>query len=253
MKAKIQKYKETNWQTKKSNKVCVLPNEYLSPSEYIDNLIDQLRQDIFPLFRVGGSAPFTISRNIFCFIDHISVLKYGYGNMRGGQTERIKKLISEFANFDSYIQSKYERYASYIVQVYRHDLVHNVRPFPHKFDIINKTVKKQKYISWFFVSSEIDKNYQGRKTFKKLTKHFINTKNRKNLCHLRYIGNQIVINNYCLFFDFVNFLKEYQKLLRNNKKLRDKFINNYQKIINNHFEINNFILDKRKDKECKIL
>ena len=108
-------------------------------------------------------------------------------------------------------------------------------------------------VSWFFISSDIGKNPPKPKTFLKLSKHFENTKNRKNLCHLRYIGNQIVINNYCLFFDFVNFLKEYQELLRNDKKLRDEFIKNYGEIINDHLEIKNFILDKRKDKECRIL
>ncbi len=244
---------KTKSQTKKSDKVCVLPNEYLNPSEYIDNLVDQLRQDIFPLFKVKGFAPFTIARNIFCFIDHVSGLKYGNKKEKGYQTKRIKKLISEFANFDTYIQGKYKLYAPYIVKVYRHDLVHNVRPFPHEFEIIDKANKKQKGVSWFFVSSDIGKNYQGRKTFKKLTKHFKNTKNRKNLCHLRYIGNQIVINNYCLFFDFVNFLKKYQKLLKADKGLQNKFIKNYEEIKNNYFPINDFILDKRKDKECKIL
>lgn len=237
----------------KNNAVCVLPNKYLSPPCYIQDLINQLEQDIFPLFKVRGFAPFTISRNIFCFIDHVSALKYGIKNRKGEQTKRIINLISEFASFDSYIQGKYQSYAGYIVQIYRHDLVHNVRPFPHKFQIIEKNGKKSEGISWFFISSNMGKNSPRIKTFNGLSKHLREVKNRKDLCHLRYIGNQVVINNYCLFFDLINFLFEYKNDLKINVSLQKSFIENYQKIANNYFEINNFILDKGKDKECRVL
>src|SRR5690554_503210 len=107
--------------------VCVLPGEYFSPQQYIQNLIDQLRGDIFPL--LNANAIFTVARNTFCFIDHVSSLKLG-PNYNGNQTDRIETILKEFAHFDSYINSKYTKYAKYIVQVYRHDIVHNIRPFP---------------------------------------------------------------------------------------------------------------------------
>jgi len=247
--AKLQLEIEKNINGK--GKICVLPNEYLDPSEYIQDLIDQLKSDIFPLFKNKGFAPFTIARNIFCFIDHISALRYGIKKKKGEQTKRIRKLISEFAKFDSYTNSKYKRYADYIVQIYRHDLVHNVRPLPHEIQIIEKNGRKSSGICWFFISSELKHN--APKNFDRLAEYFTKVSNRKNLCHLRYIGNQIVINNYCLFFDLINFLKVYKDLLKDDEKLQKDFIENYKKIINNHKKIRNFILDKRKDKECKVL
>jgi hypothetical protein len=230
------------------NKVCVLLGEYLSPTEYIQDLIGQLKKDIYPLFKVKGSAPFTVARNTFCFIDHISALRYG---RNGNQTTRIKKLISEFAGFDSYINSKYKRYADYIVQVYRHDLVHNIRPFPHKFQIIDKVGNKSDGISWFFVSSYMKDTAPKPRTFNKLADYFKNVRNRSGLCHLRYRGNDIVINNYCLFFDLVNFLKDYKELLKNDTELQKEFINNYKKIAREYLKLGSFILDKRQDKECR--
>ena len=68
--------------------VCVLPGEYFNPQEYIQNLIDQLEADIFPLLKTG--AIFTLARNTFCFIDHVSSLKLGQ-NYNNNQTDRIKK------------------------------------------------------------------------------------------------------------------------------------------------------------------
>lgn len=235
-------------------KVCVLPGEYLSPEEYVQDLINQMKKDIYPLFNVKGNAPFTISRNIFCFIDHVSCLKYGYlKKTEGEQTIRIKKMISEFASFDSYINNKYKIYAPYIVQIYRHDLVHNIRPFPHKIKIIKKGKSvKVDMESWFLISSDIGNDYPKPKTFNKLAEYFINTSNRKGLCHLRCSNNQIVINNYCLFFDLINFLYEYKALLKNGDE-QDKFAKNYVSIVDRGFnKIKDFTLDKNEDKECKI-
>jgi len=244
---------DTNFQTvKKNNKgenVVDVGSGYLSPIEYIDDLINQLKGDIFPLFEVSGYAPFTIARNTFCFIDHVSSLKYGTIN----QTGRIKRIISEFASFDSYIQGKYKLYADYIVQVYRHDIVHNVRPFPHKIKVVEKNGSKQDKISWFAVSSDIGNSLPKPETFEKLTVHFKVTKNRKGLCHLRYYGDNVVINNYCLFFDLVNFLLEYKHNLESDSNLQNEFVNNYQNIVEHYFEIKNFTLDKSKDKECKLI
>jgi len=236
----------------KKKKVCILPGEYLSPAEYIQDLINQLRKDIYPLFKVRGHALFTIARNTFCFIDHVSLLRYG---ANGNQTERIKKLIGEFAKYDSdkklYINSKYKRYADYIVKIYRHDLVHNVRPFPHKFQIIDKTSNKSDGISWFYIASYIKDNTPKPRTFNKLAEYLKNIRNRSGLCHLRYRGNDIVINNYCLFFDFVNFLRDYKNLLSTDKNLQEEFAENYEKLVNQYCRIKDFILDKGKDKECR--
>jgi len=220
---------------------------YFSPSEYAQNLLDQLKDDIYPLFQ--GTPFFTVARNTFCFIDHVSALKYGPTS----QTPRIKKLLGEFADFDLYINEKYQRYAAFIVQVYRHDLVHNIRPFPHKIKVIDKNGKLSTQISWFALSQAVRDNFPPRATFKQMAMYFKNTKNRSGLCHLRYHQNQIVINNFCLFFDLVNYLKNYKYILKNNENERVKFINNYQNIVKNHETISDFVLDKTIDKECVVV
>lgn len=245
LKLEIIKIENNEW------KLLVLPGEYFTSEEYIGNLIEQLKSDVFPLFKVAGSAPFTISRNVFCFIDHISALLFGIQKKRGEQTERIIKTIFEFAKFDTYINSKYKKYAEYIVQIYRHDLVHNVRPLPKIIKIIEKKEQKlKKGITWFYISSEI--HPRAPKSFNSLKRYFNNTKNRKNLFHLRYIGNQIYVNNYCLFFDLVNFLDGLEKCVENDNRLATKIALNYKKIVKNNLnKIENFILDKNKDKEVK--
>lgn len=230
--------------------LCILPKKYITPIEYIEDLIDQLRKDIFPLFSTKGAAPFTVLRNTFCVVDHVSKLIY---NSTSSQTKRMKKLLCKLSKFDSFINTKYRMYSSYIVQIYRHDLVHNVRPLPKIIKIIEKNNNKtSNVISWFAISSEI--HYTAPKDFDSLKNYIKNTKNRKNLGHLRYIGNQIFINNYCMFFDLINFLEEYKDSLSKDKNLQETFAKNYENIVRSNLnKIENFVLDKNKDKEVKIL
>lgn len=223
-------------------------SEDFSPSEYIQNLLDQLKNDVFPLF--NGTPFFTIARNTFCFIDHVSALKFGITSDRGEQTARIKKLLGEFATFDPYINEKYKRYAGFITQVYRHDLVHNIRPFPHKIKVIDKNGNQSIQVSWFAVTHQTKKDLPKPATFESLSEYFSSTRNRSGLCHLRYCGNQIVINNFCLFFDLISFMKEYKSILDTDPDQQKLFISNYQLIVNKYPNITDFILDKAKDKEC---
>lgn len=231
------------------DKVSVGPI-YFSPPEYIQDLLDQLRNDIFPLFQ--GSPLFTIARNTFCFIDHVSALKYGISRHRGEQTIRMRKILGEFARFDAYTNEKYQRYADFIIQVYRHDLVHNIRPFPHEIDVIEKDGAQTKKTSWFAIVQSLTQPLLGPTTFENFTRYFSNETNRKNMCHLRYYGDQIIINNFCLFFDLINYLIEYKRTLEADNSEKQIFIANYQSIVDKAPEIRNFTLDKTKDKECKI-
>lgn len=231
-----------------NNTDCVsVGTEYFRPEEYIQNILDQLRNDIFPLF--NGTPLFTIARNTFCFIDHISAIKFGINKTRGEQTIRIKKLLSEFASFDQYSNEKYRRYASFIIQVYRHDLVHNIRPFPHTIEVIETNGSKTNKTSWFAIVQQV-RNMPDPATFDNMANYFLNIRNRSGLCHLRYMGDQVVINNFCLFFDLVNYLKEYKKSLNGDKEEKQNFVINYQKIVDKCPKIQNFVLDKRIDKEC---
>lgn len=226
--------------------VCVLPGEYFSPQQYIQNLIDQLEGDIYPLLKTH--ATFTVARNTFCFIDHVSSLKLG-PNYNNNQTDRIEAILKEFAGFNPYINSKYNKYAQYVVQVYRHDIVHNIRPFPHQIRIVDKNGASNK-TSWFILSQEGPQNL----TFEQASSYFQNVNNRKNLCHLRYYGDQVFVNNWCLFFDLVNFLHEYKKELDTDNSAQGNFVDNYKKILDkNYNKIADFELDKTADKECVFL
>lgn len=229
-------------QERVKNKLIVLPGESFTPQEYVQNLITQLEHDIFPLFSIKGSAPFTIARNSFCFVDHISRLIYG---KKKNQTWRMKKVLKEFAPNEAYINNHYSDYAPYLVQLYRHDLVHNVRPLPKEITI-RENQKNTKTTSWFFMFSK----HETGTSFDELKTNFNKSKFRKGYCHLRYTGNQVVINTNSLFFDLIIFLEALVKQLDASKSLRTNFTDNYYAVIEeNYFKINKLLLDKDKNKE----
>lgn len=243
--------RDNNLEIVKDEKVCVLTDEYLTPEEYIKNLIEQLRKDIFPLFNTTGFAPFTILRNTFCFIDHVSALRYGIRDKNGEQTGRMKRVIDHFALSDNYINSKYKEYSDYLIQIFRHDLVHNVRPLPKKIKVIEKgRSDREEKISWFIVDSYIHDNAPCK--FNALCDYFKKVRNRKGLNHLRYYRNEIWVNNWCLFFDFVNYLNIYKNDINRNQKLKKDFLKHYKLLVErNLHKIKDFVLDKNKNKEVK--
>ncbi|MBN1915879.1 hypothetical protein JW796_02690 [Candidatus Dojkabacteria bacterium] len=227
--------------------LAVLPGKSFQPYEYVSDLIDQLKGDIFPLLE-SQIGLFTIARNIFCFTDHIASLMYIHTGKK--QTERIKIVLNDFMPYDKYVNSKYKRYRSYLVQVYRHDLVHNVRPLPHIIDTIRKgATRKDRQESWFFQSNYL--KHDAPKSLEELSEYFKIAKNRKGYCHLRYHRNEILVNNFCLFFDLINYLQDLKEKLRTDSNLQEIFANNYQKIVDNYWKIKDYILDKNKDEECK--
>lgn len=226
--------------------MIVLPGESYSPQEYVLNLVDQLEADIFPLFKVQGAAPFTIIRNSFCYVDHISRLFYGKNGKNNNQSVRMRKIISQFADSDEYMNNNYQNYAPYLIQLYRHDLVHNIRPLPKQIKVM-KDGELSNETSWFFIFSKHDYSL----SFDDFTKKFQEKRFRNGFGHLRYTDNQIAINTQSLFFDLVIFLKKLAKKLEHDKNLQKKFIKNYNKIIDeNYFKIDNrIILDKDANKE----
>lgn len=210
-----------------SQKLMVLPGEYFSPSEYFQNLIEQLKNDIYPLFRTDGAAPFTISRNVFCFIDHVSQLISFDTN---GQNERLKLVIHELGSIDEDLRDKYIKYSDYLIQVLRHDIVHNVRPFPKK-------VKQENggYIdAWYTIYTICD----GMPFENNLIK-MKDIKNRKGRRHLEINRqNAVDIDSYSLFFDFIVYLQQLKTLADEDNNFRQTITENYYKIFQkNHIEI----------------
>jgi len=254
--------------TTSDGKLLGITDKPVTPAHYIQNLIDQLENDIFPVLCRGQDDPtissdaFTVLRNVFCFIDHVSSLLFRhkrYKKRRGGyrnitQTEYMILSLNSFMKEDIYINSKYREYSSYLVQIYRHDLVHHVHPLPHFIWVRNigerKNTRKRK-VSGFVVYNKKPKRLSDK--IGDLIDDFKSRRNRNNLCHLRYMHNSIVINSYCIFFDCVNYLLYVRDQLKANAIKREKLLENYSNIVNykKYMNINGFVLDKYKNRRCK--
>ena len=111
--------------------------------KYIDDLIQQIESDIFPLFFfTQGSAPLTILRNLFCFLDHTARLQYS------NEPTSLQQIFT-VGSFGAYerIQKRYSQIYPFLIQMYRNELVHHIRPFPkmikYKIQKSDGTVRKE--------------------------------------------------------------------------------------------------------------
>lgn len=212
----------------KSGEMIVLPGQCYKPGEYFQDLIDQLRDDIYPLFLTVGGAPFTVTRNIFCYVDHLSQLVHGVG---GSQNKRMKKVIKELGATDSTLSTSYSRYADYLVQIYRHDLVHNVRPLPKLIKIEKNGVVKREV--WFRTISPVKEDVQLG--FESNRTRMSDAVRRSSLKHLKVVNGTVTIDTFRLFFDVILLLDDYKNRVMSDEKLRNKIVSNYYRIISGAF------------------
>ncbi|MFA6475666.1 MAG: hypothetical protein WCV88_05750 [Patescibacteria group bacterium] len=178
-----------------------------SSSDYCEKLMNQLKDDIFPLFRTKGFAPFTIARNCFCYIDHIARLRFG----KDGSMGNINKLMDDFGSYP-FIKEQYKLYKFDLQQTYRHHLVHNVDPWPMVRQIkLHQRIET--HVIGFHIKSKLP-NSVKQKRFSILKRKFSEEKFRAGLCHLRYDKNyNPIINTYCLFFDTIDYISRYRAIL----------------------------------------
>ncbi len=225
-----------------NKKLILLPNESLSPADYLQNLVNQMRDDVYPLFRAAkGGAPFTVTRNTLCYIDHIASLIYG---PEGPQSVRLKKIISQLGTVDSYLNSNYQKYSDYLIQIYRHDLVHNIRPFPKKI-LVNIEGISESRETWFFMQTLCD-----GKSFDDNLRYMAQKRSRKGRNHLRLASVQVVIDTFSLFFDTVILINSYIEKSKNDTKFETKLSKNYYKIMRkSYFSLRNFTLDQSSNKQ----
>lgn len=225
----------------KNQKLIVLPGQFYSPESYFEDLINQLRDDIYPLFRATtGGAPFTVTRNTLCFVDHTSQLLYG---PRGNQTPKLKKVISQLGTVDDHLNDLYKKYASYLVQIYRHDLVHNIRPFPKQI-MVKARAKTEIRETWFFM-----RTICNGKSFEDNFKDMLKKKSRKGRAHLRLAGDQVNIDTFSLFYDTVILLDQLKNKAKSDAKFKQKVTKNYYSIMQSHYySIENFELDQTTNK-----
>lgn len=225
-----------------NKRLLLLPNESLSPTDYLQNLVNQMREDIYPLFRATkGGAPFTVTRNTLCYIDHIASLIYG---PEGPQNVRLKKVISQLGLTDPYLNSNYQKYSDYLIQIYRHDLVHNIRPFPKKI-LVNVGGRSESRETWFFMQTLCD-----GKSFDHNLKYMSQKRSRKGRNHLRLADVQVVIDTFSLFFDTVILINSYVQKSKNDTRFEVKLSRNYYKIMRkSYFSLRNFTLDQSLNKQ----
>ena len=96
-------------------------NEWNEVSEYLINLRGTVVNDIQPLLNTKGAAPFAISREVLCYIDHLS-------HLYTGKIE-VGKRFSIFLNdIASKVDSNYSSRSEEIYKMYRNGTVHEFEP-----------------------------------------------------------------------------------------------------------------------------
>ena len=101
-------------------KIPVL-NEWNEASEYLINLRSTVVNDIQPLLNTEGAAPFAISREVLCYIDHLSHLYTG----RIEVGKRFSIFMNEVA---SKVDDNYRSRSEEIYRMYRNGTVHEFEP-----------------------------------------------------------------------------------------------------------------------------
>jgi len=229
-------------------KISVWGNDNIkTPSGYIQNLIDHIRDDIYPLFFLtSGGAPFTILRNLFCYLDHTARLRFG------NNQDSLDKLFCK-GDFGAYkhIQKRYCQIHKDLIQLYRHELAHHIRPWPKIRKVKIEKSRERKLIG-FHISWEVNKKMIQAKfeDFAEFAEFMRKEKNRKHLNHLRSSKYypQFIVNTFCFLSDIVDYLNRYAIILDNKEEERLNFCKNYLLIVAlNLFKPNNtlLILDKK--------
>ena len=207
----------------------------VTPRDHLHNLLNQLKDDVYPLLKVPevtpGGAPFSILRDIFCFIDYIALLRFGPVNDYGRGLGNIERLFDDFGPDD--MKARYRKYKTYLVQIYRHDLVHLTSPRLKIMKVKKENEEKNEIIGFSIISDTINDNQQITKTqilnnFEQGSSLMRSSKFRENtFFHLRLYNNIPTINTISTLFDLVNYIKDYQTALGKEEELNRKFAENF--------------------------
>ncbi|MCU7937679.1 MAG: hypothetical protein KZQ99_22995 [Candidatus Thiodiazotropha sp. (ex Dulcina madagascariensis)] len=96
-------------------------NEWTEASEYLINLRCTVVNDIQPLLSAEGAAPFAISREVLCYIDHLAHLYTG----RVDVGNRFSIFLNDVA---SKVDNNYRSRSEEIYRMYRNGTVHEFEP-----------------------------------------------------------------------------------------------------------------------------
>jgi hypothetical protein len=206
-------------------------NKFITPREHLQDLIDQLHGDIFPLLKVpevtAGGAPFTVLRNIFCYMEYVALLRFG--KKRNSESGNLEKMLDDFGPED--MKARYRIYKKYLIQLYRHDLVHLTSPRMKIIQIKNDR-NRIAYAGFFIISDVVGQNNVQKKSkilgdFDQACSLMRSVNFRKNsFIHLRLSESTITINTLVMFFDLINYLKDYQASLAKEEELNRNFAEN---------------------------
>lgn len=204
--------------------------EMHSAARHLDNLLSQLEGDIFPLLsKTDGKAPFTVLRNVLCYCDYVAQLQFG----KIGTSGSLEQLFDNFGTYE-YIQRRYREYKKYLIQLYRHDLVHTIRPWSKIMFVKHNNQISLNYVGWH-IRAHLNRNAETmRDNFSELKKLLSQESKRKNLVHLQIDKNisfSPIINVYCFLFDLVNYTDGLKKKLDTDHQVMEDFMKNLIEII----------------------
>lgn len=91
---------------------------------YLTELRDTVRANVRPLTQIPGGAPFTVCREVFCYVDHLGHLFTGL-NGRGDVGRRFTQFLREVLG---QIDPGYRQWADVIYQIFRNGPVHEFAP-----------------------------------------------------------------------------------------------------------------------------
>jgi hypothetical protein len=242
-------------------------NQIDTPVKYINSLVDQIEEDVYPLlFFTKGHAPFTVLRNLFCFLEHTARLRYGNDDgklyqlfTRNNPKSKRKFNDEQFGTYE-HIQKRYFDVHQFLIQMYRNELIHHIRPFPKyiPFEVRNsKNIVITAGIQeiGFFISSNINSKLLNKdiSSFNEVYEFMKVKNNRTDFTHLRSVQDLetkeykcFVFNVLCFMVDIVHYLKNYADLLDKKYEKQVEFIDNFKSIVNDNLTKPNttIVLDK---------
>jgi hypothetical protein len=162
---------------------------------YLDNLKQTILADVCPLLDLPEGAPFAVSREVFCYIDHLGHLYSGRGPGQVG--ERFLDYLKHVMNR---VDSNYGKRAAEIYQMYRNGPVHEFKP-----KVLEN--KKGQCLGWLC--------YQGARN-----NHNLEISGEKmTVTHLELVKDPghdksfcLPVSMVCLIMDLLSSIDEFQKM-----------------------------------------
>ena len=188
---------------------------------------EQVLYEIAPILHLGYSPGgyFGVTRQIVCMIDFLGALYCGFDPKKDIQVQKkrtvkyiasSKKALRFIDEIFGSIDRNYQESGKYLIEMYRHGLVHLYQPKELKLD-------DSKVLSWL--------PYKGGRTTDILVSENRIIKNASHLCIVANLGQHFLpVSIKCLYDDLLTAIDIYMGKLRSSKELRDRFISTANEI-----------------------